>query len=72
MATQPERKTLHTVSAQSHMLAKKAKKEMRLTGTTTVVCPMCNESPKITTTSKGERTMVSCKCGFVYDMEINL
>ena len=58
MVTQMERKTLHTVSPQSHMLAKKAKKEMRLTGKTTVVCPMCGEAPEIMTTPKGERTIV--------------
>lgn len=71
LVTQKERKTLHTVSPQSHMLAKMARKEIRLTGMTTVVCPMCGEAPEVTTTSRGERTIVSCKCGFVYDAEIN-
>lgn len=66
-----EKKTSHTVSPQSNMLAKKAKKEIRLTGMTTVLCPMCGEAPQVTTTSKGERTIVSCKCGYVYDAEIN-
>ena len=72
MDIQMERKTLRIVSAKSHMLAKQAKREQRLTGVITVVCPKCDEKPEITTTSNGERTIVSCKCGYVYDAEMNL
>lgn len=54
------------------MLAKQARREQRLIGVITVVCPECNEKPEITTTLKGERTIVSCKCGYVYDAEMNL
>lgn len=72
MDTQMERKTLHTVSPQSHMLAKKARRELLEVGTTTVLCPRCEEYPEIITTLRGERTIVSCGCGFVYDVEMNL
>lgn len=72
MDKQMERKTLHTVSPQSHMLAKRAKKELLNYGTTTVICPRCEAYPAIITTLRGERTIVSCGCGFVYDAEINL
>ena len=54
-----------------NMLAKKAKKEIRQMGFTNVKCPKCGGSPEITTTSKGERTIVSCDCGFVHNVEIN-
>lgn len=52
------------------MLAKKARKEMRLTGTITVKCPKCGTIPKITTSLRGERLTVSCECGYVFDSEI--
>lgn len=66
-----ERKTLHQVTPRSNMLAKQVKKEILLTGATKIVCPMCGQIPELTVTPRGERTMVSCKCGFVYDCEIN-
>ncbi len=54
-----------------NMLAKKAKRELRKVGVTSVKCPKCNGSPEITMTSRGERTIVSCLCGYVHDIEIN-
>ena len=66
-----KRKTLHPVTPQSNMLAKKAKKEILTTGSTIIICPLCRMAPEISTTSKGERTIVSCPCGYVYDAEIN-
>ena len=72
MGIQGERKVLQTTLEQSHMLAKKARKEIRLTGTTEVFCPKCGEKPEISVTSRGERTMISCACGYIYDAEINL
>lgn len=56
----------------SHMLAKRARQELQDSGTTTVICERCKESPRIIITPRGERTIVTCKCGFVYDAEINL
>lgn len=54
------------------MLAKIAKKEIRTAGFTNIRCPKCGEMPEITMTSRGERTIVSCDCGYVHDVEINL
>ncbi len=54
-----------------NMLAKKAKKEIRQMGFTNIRCPKCGGSPEITMTSRGERTIVSCNCGYVHDVEIN-
>ena len=71
MDIQMTKETLHPLSRESYMLARKARREIRLTGKTTVVCPKCGTSPTITTTPKGERTTVSCKCGLIYDGEIN-
>ena len=52
-------------------LAKIAKKELRQTNSTNIKCPKCGEPPEITMTSRGERTIVSCPCGYVHDIEIN-
>lgn len=69
MDTQMKKKISPTMS-KSIMLAKKARKEMRLTGTITVKCPKCGTIPKITTSSRGERLTVSCECGYVFDSEM--
>lgn len=71
MNIQMTKETLRPLSRESYMLARKARREIRLTGKTTVVCPKCGTSPTITTTPKGERTTVSCQCGLIYDGEIN-
>jgi hypothetical protein len=59
------------VSPQSIMLAKQARLEQLKDGYVTTICPKCNEHPKITTTPKGERTIISCPCGYVKNIEIN-
>lgn len=64
-------KEIQPLSKESYMLARQARREIRLTGKTTVVCPKCGSSPVITMTPRGERTTVSCKCGLIYDGEIN-
>lgn len=64
-------KEIQPLSKESYMLARQARREIRLTGKTTVVCPKCGTSPVITMTPRGERTTVSCKCGLIYDGEIN-
>lgn len=71
MDIQMTKETLRPLSRESYMLARKARREIRLTGKTTAVCPKCGTSPTITTTPKGERTTVSCQCGLIYDGEIN-
>lgn len=71
MVTQVEKKTLPTISHQSIMLAKQARLEKQRNGYVTVVCPKCQGHPEITMTSKGERTIVSCPCGYIKSIEIN-
>lgn len=71
MVTQMERKIFPTISPQSIMLAKQARLEQQKNGYVTVICPKCQEHPEITTTLKGERTIVSCPCGYVKNIEIN-
>ena len=66
-----EKKASPTVSQQSTMLAKQARMEKMENGYVTVVCPKCHEHPKITTTSRGERSIVRCNCGYIIDAEIN-
>jgi len=55
-----------------NMLARIAKKELIQMNRTSVICPRCGESPTITKTANGERTIVSCECGYVHDVVINL
>jgi hypothetical protein len=71
MATHMEKKTSPMVSSQSIMLAKQARLEQQKTGRVTTICPRCHEHPEIMMTSKGERTIVSCPCGYVKNIEIN-
>ena len=71
MVTQMEKKRSHEISPQSIMLAKQAMKEMNQQQMITVKCPRCGKSPEITMTSKGERTIISCPCKYVYNLEIN-
>ena len=54
-----------------NMLAKRARTEIIQMGFTNIKCPKCGTSPEITITSRGERTIVSCDCGYVHDVEIN-
>ena len=62
---------LQEMSNSPSMLAKKAKREIRQMGFTSIQCPKCGTSPEITVTSRGERTTVSCACGYIHDVEIN-
>ena len=57
---------------ESIMLAKQAKREQMQNGYVTGVCPKCKKHPIVTMSSRGERTTVSCECGYVFDGEINL
>lgn len=71
MVTQKEKETFLTISRQSVMLANQARIEQQENGYVKVICPKCQEHPKITMTSKGERTIISCPCGYVKNIEIN-
>ena len=66
-----EKKTFPVISRQSIMLAKQARLEKQKNGYVSVVCPKCQEHPKITTTLRGERTIIKCKCGYIKNAEIN-
>lgn len=71
MVTQMEKRTFPTTSPQSIMLAKQARLEQQKNGHVTVICPKYQGHPEITMTSKGERTIVSCPCGYIKNIEIN-
>ncbi len=71
MVTQKEKIILPTISRQSIMLAKQARLEQQKNGYVSVKCPKCNGIPEITMTSNGERTTVSCPCGYIKNIEIN-
>lgn len=72
MPTQMEKGTLPTISRQSIMLAKQARLEQQKNGYVSVKCPKCNGTPEITMTLKSERTIISCPCGYIKNIEINL
>ena len=72
MDKQVEKKTVYNISQESILLAKKARTELMEKGQITVICPKCQEHPEITTTPRGERTMVTCKCGYIISVDINL
>lgn len=71
MDIQTLKRTSPSALRQSVMLAKQARLEKVKHGQITTVCPKCRKNPNITTTAKGERTIVSCDCGFIYSEEIN-
>lgn len=60
------------VTDQGLTLAKQARLEKLKTGNISVVCPKCKENPKISSTPNSERTIISCSCGFIRNIEINL
>lgn len=72
MDIQEQKRTSSVTLPQSVMLAKQAKREMKKNGKVTVLCPKCKSHPSVTTTSRGERTIVMCDCGYICDAEINL
>lgn len=55
----------------SIMLAKQARLEQQKNGYVSVKCPKCNGTLKITMTSNCERTIISCPCGYIKNIEIN-
>lgn len=71
MATQTMRKISPSLSPQSRILVKQARSEIERRGKTDVRCPKCGSEPLLTTTEHGERTMLCCDCGYIFDEEIN-
>lgn len=53
------------------MLANQTRLEQKRDGYVTVVCPKCQQHPKIMMTSRGERTIITCPCGYVLNIEID-
>lgn len=72
MDTQVEKKTSNNISPKSLLLAKQARMEMMENGYIKTTCPKCQEHPRITTTLRGERTIVTCSCGYIINVDINL
>ena len=52
-------------------LANQARLEQYTYGKVSVICPKCQEHPEIYTTPGGERTTITCKCGYIRNGEIN-
>jgi hypothetical protein len=70
MDTQAKENTF--LSPESRALVHQARLEQVTNGCITVVCPKCQKHPKMTTTPRGERTIISCPCRYILDGEINL
>jgi len=51
-------------------LAKQARKEIAAYGQAITPCPLCGEFPTEWITEHGERDIVACKCGYIYNFEI--
>ena len=52
------------------ILARQAEREMMQNREIKVRCPKCGTMPRITNTLRGERFVVSCDCGYIYNCEI--
>lgn len=72
MDTLMEKKEYRKRLPNSSLLVKQAKEELEKYGEIKVICPKCGKIPKITTTSRSERTIIKCDCKYICDMEINL
>ena len=64
--------TSHEDLENPRMLAKKAKREIMENGTTSIKCPKCDKYPTLSYTPRKERTILSCECRYVHDVDINL
>ena len=71
MATEGMNEELSATTSNPNTLAKLAKKQIRQTGETDVRCPKCGTKPILMVTPHGERTIVTCDCGFIADVDIN-
>lgn len=58
------------ISEEGRKLAFQAIREKKNGDNVMVICPKCLEHPKVEISLKGERTVVSCKCGYVATGEI--
>lgn len=51
-------------------ISKTSRKRMMQNREIKVRCPKCGTMPRITNTLRGERFVVSCDCGYIYNCEI--
>lgn len=68
---QMEKNILPDLSDQSITLMQEARTQLYTTGKTDVMCPKCRTHPKTWESQNGERTFISCECGYVRGCEIN-
>lgn len=58
------------INPKAREIAMQARREQGENGCVTVACPKCNKPPVITATTRGERSDISCECGYIRDGEI--
>ena len=71
MVNQTEQEMYFEITEESIELANQARLEQYTYGKVSVICPKCQEHPEIYTTPGGERTTITCKCGYIRNCEIN-
>ena len=71
MVNQTEQEMYFEITEESIELANQARLEQYTYGKVSVICPKCQEHPEIYTTPGGERTTITCKCGYIRNGEIN-
>lgn len=71
MVNQTEQEMYFEITEESIELANQARLEQYAYGKVSVICPKCQEHPEIYTTPGGERTTITCKCGYIRNGEIN-
>jgi len=53
------------LTREEKILANIAREEIERTGTTTVICPKCQTSPKSLTNTNDNRYCLRCECGYI-------
>lgn len=71
MVNQTEQEMYFEITEESIELANQARLEQYTYGKVSVIYPKCQEHPEIYTTPEGERTTITCKCGYIRNGEIN-
>ena len=56
----------------THKLIQQVRADYISMGKTDCVCPMCGDHPVMYNTSHGARTIITCRCRYITDVEINL
>ena len=71
MVNQTEQEMYFEITEESIELANQARLEQYTYGKVSVIYPKCQEHTEIYTTPEGERTTITCKCGYIRNGEIN-